>query len=484
MFRELFQQQPRRLSGNRFLFGVLLPIALEMLIVESYFFLKPGEELNIEALFIVGLSIFPLIFIYLFSPHLTFIASRVGKIYQKNLLQHIDEIFVAGTDPQHLIAGKLLPEERLVIRDQIRRTLIPMLSKQYKTGYIDSFGTRQEYSTEGQLLSYFEGLFLFSALSAVFNILNTCIVVYLSQNSISLNFTTIRADEISNPLNVVIFGCIFAGFTLTCLMLVNVSLGRLKELIPAVVPGVVFWEEEFKREERLAKMAALREFPAEKFLPRTASQNFAFMKEVYSKTLFDPFLDTIRWYVRDRVGKSMTWRLYEQVLDSIKISDIKKGFIEKAFFDIDMATAEVLAFDEKELRSIKFDIDFARSRLPTWNELSGEEKLTSFLFLYRSLETLFRNIIKEFGLTTEDSTFFGLLESLRMNEFLDTEEMRILGRIRRKRNLILHKSGEKINIEAEDISAFLMMLENVLERVERQLTHRQTEEGTEETITT
>ena len=89
---------------------------------------------------------------------------------------------------------------------------------------------------------------------------------------------------------------------------------------------------------------------------------------------------------------------------------------------------------------------------------------SAFLLLYRSAESLFRGILRTKGLDT--GNFGTMLTTLADLGLLKNEEQIILNQVRRQRNYILHRAGEKITIQKKFAEDFIRVVENILVRAD------------------
>ena len=130
---------------------------------------------------------------------------------------------------------------------------------------------------------------------------------------------------------------------------------------------------------------------------------------------------------------------------------------------------EKLSFDTREFESITEDFTYVKKSIEDWDTLSEAEKGIAFLFLYRSAETLTRNLLRRFQIEPEDWTLLLMLKSLLQAKIINDHEFGTIDAFRRKRNVFLHASGRSINIEKMEITTMIDMLEKILIRVEKKL---------------
>ena len=134
-----------------------------------------------------------------------------------------------------------------------------------------------------------------------------------------------------------------------------------------------------------------------------------------------------------------------------------------------MKTAQQFAFDSREALLLKEDITYYHSTVESWENQSDSEKLSAFLLLYRSAESLFRGILRSLG--QEVSTFGNMILTLADLNLITNEEQIILNQVRRQRNHILHRAGEKITIPKLFAQDFLKTIESILLRADKELSN-------------
>lgn len=93
--------------------------------------------------------------------------------------------------------------------------------------------------------------------------------------------------------------------------------------------------------------------------------------------------------------------------------------------------------------------------------------------MYRSVESLFRGILRSQGMSQGN---FGVM-SLTLSELAlpTNEEQIILNQVRRHRNLMLHRAGEKIKITQAFAKSFLDTIESILIRASSLVTSKNDE---------
>ena len=456
----------------RFGIGIILPVVVEIAVFQSYLWFKTARlDLGLAGILDLGIAFplalfaIPLMLLYVIAPHLIYNFSLAGREYEKNLVDHLDEIFQVdiGSD----VEGPVLStSDKERIREQIISRLIPVLKREFKREYTDTYFTR-EPGKEQDVLTYHETMFLLTGLLFLINTMNTVGVILLHFGDLTLDFFYI--DQISNPVNVLIFASLFASLSIVSLVLVRYSLRKIRHTIPRALPRVVFWEDQLEREERGARVDALKEFDFRSVFNPAALENEEFMKTVYDQTIAEPLREAIDQHSRSRIAKELTWRQYQKILADMDLEPQKIETIEAAFFISPelLSAARRLSFDEKEFRGLKLDMERAKTSADNWDVLTPDQHVSSFLFLYRSAETLFRNLLRELGIFSQEGGFPATLDTLRDKGFILQTELRQLDRFRRKRNILLHKSGASLEVSKAEMQQFVSLFEGVLARTER-----------------
>ena len=95
--------------------------------------------------------------------------------------------------------------------------------------------------------------------------------------------------------------------------------------------------------------------------------------------------------------------------------------------------------------------------------------------LKRGCESLFRGILITKNLET--GNFGQMLLTLSDLGLVKNDEQIVLNQVRRQRNYILHRAGEKITIQKKFAEDFLHVIENILVRVDANETNKQIDNG-------
>jgi uncharacterized protein YutE (UPF0331/DUF86 family) len=457
----MVQRPINTLFNQRFFLGVYAPFILEF-IVYAIYTATSGIEFNFVSLLWSLMLIAPALFIYMISPIFIYYICGIGNVYEKNLRENIDELFIFHDDIEGLVK-----EQQNEIRTAIEEKLIPNLVKNAQSVYIDSYISRTNKTQKDNLLSSFETLFLFSIIWSILSLADFIGVIILHYTPIKLDF--MELDQISNPVNVAVFAIIFLALTAISDIVAYYSLNRLRKLILETLPVVVFIEEE-ERIKQDNYLRAIGQFPILKFFPeKVLRRHRDRIDPIFANVLSDPLAETIQSYAQNQVAKQQAWRIYQPILDNLEVSDEQTAVIKDRFFKgplYDLARG-VFTYDH-EVNSLKTDIEYVKNRLSLWDEISEEEHSTAMVFLFRSAEQLFKSILDQLGIPpTGYSNFSLILKGLKEYKIINDEEIEILNNLRGKRNTLVHQSGRIVKIEKEDIEESLKVLERILIRADR-----------------
>ncbi len=456
-------------------FGLILPLLLEILIYIVYTGLRTGD-FQFSAILLYTFLVIPILFLYLLTPKLLFQIGGVKNHITRNLTSNYDDIFLKPRKfrfqekavPLISMEIKLKADEQELLERKIKRELIPELSKEAQNQYSQNFIDRSHTTRNEKLLTYNESLFLFSLVSSSLLLFNFILVIIMSFASIKLDF--IELDQISNLINVIIFASVFGILLGFSIYLLYVSSRNLCSLIPRVLP-IIYFEPEEEREKRILQILAIAEFPISNlFVRRTQRELFGIIDEAKKQLLFTKLVETISWYSRDEMAKSIAWKLYKEVLEEIQIPEETRDKIEKQFmFDplAHLISSQILTSNEEQ--AIKADIDYIKEKIVKWDKIRSEEQTLSFLLIYRSLETIFRRSLSSIKTEIGDDeiNFLKLIDILEKNKMLTKDEVTLLHEIRFKRNLLFHEPGKSIDIGKNTMEKLLMLINEVLDRLNK-----------------
>ncbi len=456
-------------------FGLILPLLLELLVYIVYTGLRTGD-FQFSAILFYTFLVIPILFLYLLTPRLLFQIGGVKKHITRNLTLNYDKIFLKPRKfrfqekavPLISMEIKLKKDEQELLERKIKHDLIPDLTKEAQSQYSQNFIDRSHTTRNEKLLTYNESLFLFSFVSSSLLLLNFILVIIMRFTIIKLDF--IELDQISNLTNVIIFASVFGILLGFSLYLLYASSRNLCSLIPRVLP-IIYFEPEEEREKRILQILAIAEFPISNlFVRRTQRELFGIIDEAKKQLLFTKLVETISWYSRDEMAKSIAWKLYKEVLEEIHIPKATKEKIEKQFMYDPLAhliSSQILTSDEEQ--AIKADIDYIKEKIVKWDKIRSEEQTLSFLLIYRSLETIFRRSLSSIKTDVEDDeiNFLKLIDILEKNKMLTKDEVTLLHEIRFKRNLLFHEPGKSIDIGKNTMEKLLMLMNEILDRLNK-----------------
>ncbi|MCK5342514.1 MAG: hypothetical protein KAR20_03870, partial [Candidatus Heimdallarchaeota archaeon] len=177
--------------------------------------------------------------------------------------------------------------------------------------------------------------------------------------------------------------------------------------------------------------------------------------------------EEIREFSQREVAKTLVLKQYSLMLSKMDLSQEKRKELELQFYLGQEITGviEELVSTEEETESIKIDILYTRKKLERWEESTNDEQISTFLFLWRSVESLFRHALwKRDAYPKDDQSWLSIVNSLLRERLLTVQENKSLKFIRQHRNGLLHRSQDRYTTK-EDVETLLKILERVLDRV-------------------
>lgn len=458
----------------RVLFGLILPFLIEIFLYIIYTGLRT-QDYQFSSLLLFIFLIIPIIFLYIISPRLVFFFGGVKKHITNNLKTNLENIFlkprrlkirdkaVPLEDMEHILKDK----EIKLLKNKIETKVIPDLVKEARKQYSQNFIDRSHSSRNQRLLTYNESLFLFSGVTSALLFMNLILVIILRGTSIKLDF--IELDQITNSVNVLIFSLIFGLLLFFGLFIFFTSSRTLCRLIPRIVP-IIYYEPEIERERRLIQILSIAEFPISNlFVRRTQRELSGVIYEAKKSLLLSKMVETISWYYRDEMAKSIAWKLYKEVLEEIKIPEEAKEQIEKQFkYDplLQIISSQILTSEEEQ--AIKADLDYIQEKISKWDKIRSEEQTLSFLLIYRTLETVFRKTLINLNpeLEKEDVNFIRLIDILEKNRLITKDAVSLLHEIRFKRNVLFHEPGKSLDIGKKTMNQLLYLIKEIIDKAE------------------
>ncbi|MHA1946524.1 MAG: hypothetical protein ACW97W_10500 [Candidatus Hodarchaeales archaeon] len=453
------------LRENRYIIGILLPLLFEIGLIEAYvFFMVSRVELATRVVFFLILPplilIFPSYMLYIYSPYIILKVTNVVEKYFQDLNQDVDQIF-------SLDSSNLNPKIREELRGSIMTILLPELKKVFRRGYIDPYFTRDDNIPNERMCSFRETLLLFSMSFGILNILNFVTIIFLQYSSIDLDILYI--DQIVNLQNVVLFGFLFLSFILVSGFLFLHSRKNVTNLINRLSYNLVLAspEESLKIHTRNIELESIRKFPIEDRLGRKLAANWDLVSKLYLEFIEKPLNEEIRLFSKREVAKNLVLKQYSDMLSKMELSNEKRKELELQFYLGQELTGaiEELVSTEEETESIKIDILYSRQKLENWENITNDEQISTFLFLWRSVEALFRHALwKRNAYPKDDQSWPSISNSLMKERLLSIQENKMLKSVRQRRNGLLHRSQDRF-VNKEDIEDLLQILEGVLNKV-------------------
>lgn len=457
----------------RISFGLILPFLIEILVYIIYTGLRT-QDFQYSFILVFVFFIVPILFLYLIGPKLIFRGGRVRRNIEQNLRNNLERVFLRPrgfilqekTVPITDMELKLTKKERTIIESKIKKRLIPEILKEAESQYNQNFIDRCHTTRNERLLTYNESLFLFSFVTAILLFINLILIIILSQRSIKLDF--FELDKIDRATNVIVFAIVFAVLLLCSIYLLFISARQLCKIVPKVLP-IIYYEPEIEREKRISQIKSIAEFPISNlFIRRTQRELASSIEEAKRKLLLSRLTETISWYYRDEMAKSIAWKLYKEVLEETQISEETKEKIEQQFkFDplIQLISSKILTSEEEQ--AIKADLDYVNDKIEKWDKIRNEEQTLSFLLIYRTLETIFRKALSNFVAEPqdEDVNFIKLIDIFSSNKLITKDEASLLHEIRFKRNVLFHSPGKSMDLGKSTMEKLLSLINEIIERI-------------------
>ncbi|MHA1227123.1 MAG: hypothetical protein ACTSPV_10320 [Candidatus Hodarchaeales archaeon] len=446
------------LRENRFVLGFVFPFLYEIALIESYLIFK-GSEIQLFLFLPAIVCVFPIYFLYIFSPYI--ISSLTGAVdsYSSILEHNIDEIFF-------LKKIDLDPEIKNELQSSIKNELLPELRNLFRRGYIDSYFTRDDSIPNERMLCFRESLFLLSMTFGSINLLNLLVIFYLAFYSINFDFLYI--DQITTPLNVLVFAVLFLTFLFLSVILFKHSKKHLRHLISttsynlSVLPN----REDLKTKTRHLELDSIRRFPLADKIGTKLAANWDLVAKLYFDFINSHVNEELREFSKKEVARALVLDQYSNMLSRLKLPKEKKKKLELQFYlgqGLTEAIEDIID-SEEETESIKIDILYANKKLDNWEEISADEQISTFLYSWRACESLFRHLLwKRDAYPKDDQSWPIIVDALLREKLLTSQDSRTLKRIRLRRNAMLHRSQDRY-VSREDLEDLLKILQSVLDR--------------------
>ena len=451
------------LRENRFFMGFIIPVAYQVFLAEAYLWIQPRQNPNIGVMLPFFFLLVPFVWFYMQSSKFLLFVSRLEHRYRETLRERI----------QSMVSSKdlgLSEEKSRELLECLEDELIPVLIENFRQQYQENYFTRPE-TVHHKRLTQHEAMLLFSVVFIAFSIIDLLTIIYLAFNPLLFDF--FELDRIDNPINVLIF----AGFfVMTIAFTVGLYMQERSELRVAILdttPTLIPLIEKGHRHGKTFEyeLEALRKFPLTDYLGEQLGENRYLVSELMKPFLQLPLTEALSEHVRTEKLHALVWRKYQELLDRFDFTDDQREELQERFFLPQhlIQAMRAIALNREEYEAIQMDLLHAKKKIQHWNELDKEEKVSTFVFLYRTAETLFRNVaVVLAGKQVLDNLTFqkllSVLVSHRMLKYNETEDLRD---IRRKRNALFHKSRTSVDIYKEDVETLLNIVEHFLERVAR-----------------
>ncbi len=449
------------LRYNRFVIGLVFPVIYEVLLLLSYFTFQFNQTPSLSIMLPLIFLTFPLLILYVFTPYIILTITQAERQYKRYLITNLRDIFSLST-------LKLESEIEHAVIEQIKGNLIPSLVRRFRRNYVENFFYRGQ-SRIYLDLTWKEALLLFSLGFGTFNLLNFFVTIYLHFNSLDLDFFYI--DQIVNLTNVIILATIFILMVLLSFFLLTYSKKHITTLIFLSSYTLITKDDEIKVTTRELALEAIRSFPLQDVIGTNLASNRELVAKFYEDLLKSPLQEKFEEHLNHFIAKNLAWREYSKILDKLKIKDEQRREIEQKFFihPLVLKAFKKLTLSEEEFENLKIDLLYVKKRLDQWTTLSSDEKASSFLYLFRTAESLYRHILQTMfpSEANVSLTFYNVIEALQKRRILTYNELKELRRIRKKRNLLIHQSLTGDSITRDDMERLLEIVEDTLQRVAR-----------------
>ncbi|MHA2203239.1 MAG: hypothetical protein ACW991_06075 [Candidatus Hodarchaeales archaeon] len=225
-------------------------------------------------------------------------------------------------------------------------------------------------------------------------------------------------------------------------------------------------DQDLKVKTRQVELNSIRRFPLADKIGTKLAANWDLVSKIYFDFIETHINEELREYTRREVARVLVLEQYSSMLHNLNLPKEKRKELEMQFFLGHSVTdaIEELGSSEEEAESIKLDLFYATKKLEKWEELSADEHISTFLFLWRSTETLFRHVLwKRNAYPKDDQSWLSIVNALLREQLLTTRENKDLKRIRLRRNAMLHRSQDRF-VSKEDVEDLLNLLQAVIDR--------------------
>ncbi len=451
------------LRENRFFMGFIVPVCYQIFLAEAYLWIHPRQDPNVGVILPFVFLMVPFVWFYMQSSKFLLMVSGLERKYRDKLQERI----------QNMLNSKdlgLSEEKSKELLDCLGDELVPVIMDNFRQQYQENYFTRPD-TVHHKRLTQHEAMILFGFIFAMFTLIDLVIIVYLAFKPLKFDF--FELDQIVNPLNVLIF---VGFFLVTLIFTVGLFLQERAELrmaildtTPTLIPLMENGHPHAKTFEY--ELEAIRRFPLTDHLGEQLSENRFLIAELLRPFLQTPLAEALNEHVRTEKLHALVWHKYQELLDRFDFTEDQRESLQEKFFLPQhlIQAVRAVALNREEYEAIQMDLLHAKRKLQHWNDLDTEEKVSTFVFLYRSAETVFRNVAVVLAgrQILDNLTFQKLLSVLVSHRLLKFDETESLRSIRKKRNALFHKSRTNVDIYKGDVEALLRIIEHFLERVAR-----------------
>lgn len=217
---------------------------------------------------------------------------------------------------------------------------------------------------------------------------------------------------------------------------------------------------------RQIELDSIRRFPLDGKIGRKLASNWDLVSKLYLEFIQGHINEELREYSRNEVARALVLEQYSDMLNNLALPPEKRKELELQFYLGQGVTHAIdeLVSSEEETESIKLDVLYTTKKIENWDNITNDEKISTFLFLWRSVENLFRYVLwKRKVYPNEDQSWPSIINVLLKEKLLTIRENKSLKNVRLRRNAMLHRSQDRF-VGKEDIEDLLTILQAVLDR--------------------
>ncbi|MHA2328512.1 MAG: hypothetical protein ACXACR_08320, partial [Candidatus Hodarchaeales archaeon] len=217
---------------------------------------------------------------------------------------------------------------------------------------------------------------------------------------------------------------------------------------------------------RQIELNSIRRFPLADKIGTKLAANWDLVSKIYLEFIESHINEEMREYTRREVARALVLEQYSLMLSNLDLPQEKRKELEMQFYLGHSVTEAIegLVSSSEETESLKLDILYTNKKLESWDDISSEEQISTFLFSWRSAETLFRHVLwKRKAYPKDDQSWPSIINALLSEKLLTIRENKDLKRIRLRRNAMLHRSQDRF-VSKEDVEDLLTILQAVIDR--------------------